>query len=311
MKKINVAIIIIFITISIFIGSHHEPWADEAQSWLIARDANVSDIIWNISRYEGTFPLWFLILKAFIISGLQYKYLYIIPIIISSIGLWVFLNKTQVPIYIKILYPFTFYIFYQYTIIARSYCLLFLAFSLWMVTYKDRFNHSLKYILNLIFFSFISMHGMLIALGFTAMFLIDIFKRKELKQNLIYFLLIGLVNFIEIIILLLPSDLYMYVSVTGSIVNNILIIIKNIILIDNIFIAIYNLISLVLLIIILFSTFKKSKDMFIIVCLLILFILFIRFAPHHLGILYLSITFGYLESYESQTVKIKKYLQYY
>ena len=67
------AIIIIFITISIFIGSHHEPWADEAQSWLIARDANVSDIIWNISRYEGTFPLWFLIIKAFIISGLQYK----------------------------------------------------------------------------------------------------------------------------------------------------------------------------------------------------------------------------------------------
>ena len=64
--NINNIIFILFIFFTLIIGSHHEPWTDEAQSWIIARDASVQEILFNISSYEGTFPLWILTLKLFI-----------------------------------------------------------------------------------------------------------------------------------------------------------------------------------------------------------------------------------------------------
>ena len=92
-KLINIAVFIVFLLISLLVGSKHEPWSDEAQSWIIARDASVGEIVWNLSRYEGTMPLWQLTLKLFISLGLTYEYFYIIPIIISLAGLIVFLGK--------------------------------------------------------------------------------------------------------------------------------------------------------------------------------------------------------------------------
>ena len=98
MKKLNtILVFILFVTLALVIGVNHEPWADEAQSWIIARDASCGEIIWDISRYEGTFPLWFLTIKLFISLGLQYEYFFIIPIIISSIGLLVFLKSVDCP----------------------------------------------------------------------------------------------------------------------------------------------------------------------------------------------------------------------
>ena len=140
MKKINIIVFIIFAFLALVIGISHEPWADEAQSWIIARDASVGEIIWDISRYEGTFPLWFLTLKFFISIGLRYEYIYIVPTIISSLGLFVFLKKVDAPKYVKVLLPFTYYVFFQYTVVSRSYCYLFLAFSWWASIYKDRLN---------------------------------------------------------------------------------------------------------------------------------------------------------------------------
>ena len=147
MKKLNtILVFILFVTLALVIGANHEPWADEAQSWIIARDASCGEIIWDISRYEGTFPLWFLTIKLFISLGLQYEYFFVIPIIISSIGLLVFLKSVDCPKFVKVLLPFSYYVFYQYTIIARSYAYLFLALSLWAAVYKERMNKKFLYI---------------------------------------------------------------------------------------------------------------------------------------------------------------------
>ena len=38
--------------------SHHEAWADEAQSWLLARDAGLVELWTRLLHYEGTTGLW-------------------------------------------------------------------------------------------------------------------------------------------------------------------------------------------------------------------------------------------------------------
>ena len=93
MKKniiLNIVILAIFIVISLVVGYYHEPWSDEAQSWLIARDASVSEILCTIEKYEGTPPLWHLFLKFLISLGYQYEYLYLISVFFSSLGVRTF-----------------------------------------------------------------------------------------------------------------------------------------------------------------------------------------------------------------------------
>ena len=51
---------------------HHEPWLDEAQGWLIARDATWSDLLRTIPRYEGSPILWHLLLRLPARCGLPY-----------------------------------------------------------------------------------------------------------------------------------------------------------------------------------------------------------------------------------------------
>lgn len=93
MKKdtiINIIILALFIIISLSVGAYHEPWADEAQSWLIAREATISEILFTVERYEGTPPLWHLLLKLLINLGYQYEYFYVISVFFSSLGVRTF-----------------------------------------------------------------------------------------------------------------------------------------------------------------------------------------------------------------------------
>jgi uncharacterized phage-associated protein len=42
--------------------THHEPWADEAQAWLLSRDLGYRYLVFHQIAYEGHPPLWFTIL---------------------------------------------------------------------------------------------------------------------------------------------------------------------------------------------------------------------------------------------------------
>lgn len=308
MKKKNIIIFVIFLLLALLIGSNHEPWADEAQSWIIARDASCFEIVWNLARYEGSFPLWHLTLKLFINLGLEYEYLFMVPIIISSIGLVVFLKKVEVPKYVKILLPFTYYVFYQYTIIARSYCYLLLGFSLLLITYKKRFEKPWKYIFSLIFISLISMHGMIIATMLTIMFEIEIFKQKRIKNYIKEFIILAIVFIVEIIILFPPSDLYMTVSAAFTVPEILKSIIDMIIGNGNIFFKIYNAIALILLIVLFSKMFViKNKDILITMSALLIFMFIIRFASHHAGIIFLLMIFGVILYYDEIKAKTKHF----
>ena len=306
MKKTNIIVFIVFITLALIVGMKHEPWTDEAQSWLIARDASVVEIVWDIARYEGTFPLWFLTLKFFMAFGLDYEHLYIVPIIISAIGLIVFLKKVEAPKYVKVLLPFTYYVFYQYTIIARSYCYLFLGLSLLCITYKKRKEEPLKYTLSLIFLSFISMHGMVFACGLGLMFLIEVIREKSIKKYLKEAILFGVVIILEGIILCPRSDLYMTVSAVSSFYQVLKCIFESIIGNGNIFFKLYNAIAIILLLILFIGTcFTKNKDIPIATGIVIFFMFLIRFASHHSGILFLIMIFGILICYDEMKEKSK------
>lgn len=178
----KVTIIVLFIILAIIVANFHEHWSDEAQSFLLARDNSFSEIMHYI-RYEGTPPLWFFVIKIFILLGGTYEYFYILPIIFSTIGLIIFEFKIKAPWYIKVIFPFTYFIFYQYTIVARSYCLVFPMLMLIAYFYKKRLDKPIIYALILLVFMNISLHTMVIAGSLYLLFLIDAFKEKKLEDK--------------------------------------------------------------------------------------------------------------------------------
>ena len=56
---ITSCIVTIIFTVVVIIGLYfHETWYDEAQAYLIARDASLHDIMFYLTHYEGHPPLW-------------------------------------------------------------------------------------------------------------------------------------------------------------------------------------------------------------------------------------------------------------
>ena len=167
------------------VGYHHEPWADEAQCWLISRDLSYSDIFFNETKYEGHPFVWFFIEKTFIKIGTLfisstklYNWVFILPLFFSSVGVYLFLFKSNFPMIFKISFPFTFYIFYQYGVIARNHCLAFPVLALIATIYPKRFKHQYIYLVSLVILANVSAYVFAITCILAIFFIIDILKDK-------------------------------------------------------------------------------------------------------------------------------------
>lgn len=197
-----------FMCIGIFAGLHHEAWADEAQSWLIARDNDLIGIFKAV-KYEGTLPTWHLINKAFQLAGLDYDHIFVIPLIFSAIGV-ILLFLTDAPLLAKIMLPFSFFVIYQNSVVARQYSLVFPAMMLIVILYKKRFEVPVRYHLALFLLAITSSYGVVIACSFMLWDFIGMvrtrFNDPLYKKTIIPFFATGLVIVVMSYLSLPPDD---------------------------------------------------------------------------------------------------------
>ena len=62
------ALFLAYAAVTFVLTLRHEPWADELQAWLIARDCTVPEIF-KMMRWEGHFVPWYLMLHVFAAHG--------------------------------------------------------------------------------------------------------------------------------------------------------------------------------------------------------------------------------------------------
>lgn len=174
--KCDVITLIIYLLGVCTISFFHEPWFDEAQAWAIARSGSLKEILFEIPHYEGHPPLWDLILLPFAKLGAPYELsLAIVNIFFMTLAVAVLLFKSPFPKLIRCLLPFNFFLFYQYGVISRPYCIFVLAIFLAAVCYKNRNEHHLKYLLCLALMCAVHSYGIMIAGGLCIVWLIEIF----------------------------------------------------------------------------------------------------------------------------------------
>lgn len=183
--KCDVITLIIYLLGVCTVSFFHEPWFDEAQSWAIARSGTIKEILFEIPHYEGHPPLWHLILAPFAKLGAPYELsLAAVNIFFMTLAVAILLFKSPFPKLIRCLLPFNFFLFYQYGVVSRPYCILVLAIFLAAACYKNRNEHPVKYLLCLALMCAVHSYGIIIAGCLCIVWLIEIFTEYQKSGKL-------------------------------------------------------------------------------------------------------------------------------
>lgn len=157
----------------------HEPWWDEAQAWLIARDAPLPELFARDLRYEGHPPLWYLILAVPARLGLPYESLKVAGALAGIAGVFLLLFRCRaVPLAVRLLLPFSFYFAYQYTVVARSYVLFGPLLIGLALLYERRGEHFGAYVALLILLANVSVHGSTMSCALAALLAFDLLRGR-------------------------------------------------------------------------------------------------------------------------------------
>ncbi|HWB33603.1 MAG TPA: hypothetical protein VG714_10545 [Acidobacteriaceae bacterium] len=151
---------------------HHLACMDEAQAWLIARDSGLGELLFRRLHYEGAPALWPLMLWGMARLHLPYTAINWLGGALAAMGTILLLRHAPFPRVIRWLLPFTFFLAYQYAVIARSYVLLpALLFGL-AILYSLQRSRPVLFAVVAGLLANISAHGAIVACVLMAMYLV-------------------------------------------------------------------------------------------------------------------------------------------
>ena len=183
-RWISGSVLVLYAALLITVITFHEPWFDEAESWLIARDASYRDMIFTNPHYEGHPPLWWLLLSIPAKLGVPYEPgLKTVQVIFAVLGAALVLFKSPFPLWVRSLLPFTYFLFFQYGVLSRPYSVMFCALCLAAITWEERNGRPYRFCLSLCLLCLTSAYGILIAGGIALPWLFEILKAGTLFRN--------------------------------------------------------------------------------------------------------------------------------
>jgi len=178
-------VFLVYTVLIILVASKHEPWADEAQAWLQARDSSLWTLLFRNLHYEGHPPLWHLVLML-PSRLLPYGSMKVVSVLFAAAGTYVFLRYSPFPKIMKVLLPFSYFPFYQYGVIARCYVLVPLLLFLIARIYRDKVSKVYHFVLLLCLLANVCAYTTLMAVSIMFVHLVDLAKmRSELSRDVV------------------------------------------------------------------------------------------------------------------------------
>ena len=187
----------------------HEPWFDEAQAWLIARDCSWKELLTVRPHYEGHPPLWWTMLAIPAKLGVPYEIgLKTINLVCAGFMIWLLEFKTAIPEILKAILPFSYFLCYQYGVTSRPYALMIAAMVLVAITWKTRDENPLPVVLSMMLLCLASSYGIVVSGVFAAYWTILLCRNRSLfKNKQCFFGLLALLLFaVALLIDILPAQ---------------------------------------------------------------------------------------------------------
>ena len=179
---------VLYIAIIAIVMCFHEPWFDEAQSWLIARDSSLTDIISVRPHYEGHPPFWNLLLAIAAKNSIPYEFgIKGIQLVCASLlGAWLIFKSPfkSASSLATFLIPFTYFACFQYGVTSRPYallCLSLLVAAHYWNSADSKTSSAWKLAISLMFMCLLSVYGIAFAAGFTIAWIWRVFSKNISK----------------------------------------------------------------------------------------------------------------------------------
>ncbi len=189
LPKLELLLFTIFVISTFVLVWHHEPFRDEAQKWLIARDCNISQII-GMAGYEGHPTLWTFMLVPLAKFGWPIFSMQLLCWAIMCAAIYIFITKSPFHIAIKFAFCCSYFIMYEYTVIARNYCLVILGLMLFAHFFKTRKSNIFPFALSLLLLSQSQVLMLGILLGAIFIQVVQ-FRDFNGKQHFLFFSILG------------------------------------------------------------------------------------------------------------------------
>ncbi len=168
-----------YAAVVLFMIPFHEPWRDEAQSWLIVRDLSLTDIFKQM-HYEGTPALWHLLLTPLAKAGLPFEAQQWLHGALAIVGAGLFLFLSPFRRWQKFAFVVSFFMLFEYALVSRSYTITVLL--MWLVAwlFPRRFERPMLFAGLVFLMMNTNSHGTSIGMALAAVLGIEAVVRRQL-----------------------------------------------------------------------------------------------------------------------------------
>ena len=211
-KQIVLIVVLILYSILVFFGVfHHEPWKDEAHPWVSAKEDSIAQIIESV-RYAPVPILWTVLLMPLATLGLPYNSMGILNASIAVVSIALLLLLSKIPTILKILIPFSYYMAYEYAVIARHYILTILMLFCIASVYSKRLERPLLYALFISLLFQTNLYGSLPAGILALVFCGEVVRQKKLTLERLCAVMLMTASALFTFITYLPEGSPVYTS---------------------------------------------------------------------------------------------------
>ena len=178
LRSRELIVLFLYIATVTFAVAHYQQSEDEARAWMLCRGFPLHDLFLHILRYEGHPGLYYVLLWLLFKLGFSFTAINWAFAAIASTTTYILLRLSPFPFYLRALIPFSFFLAYQYAVVARSYVLIPLLGFLAVHLYRQRPARPAVMALVLALLANVSLHGTLVAIGLGAAY-----SMRLLHQN--------------------------------------------------------------------------------------------------------------------------------
>jgi hypothetical protein len=143
MPRLQIVLLTLYLLVIGFVVHAHAMWRDEIQAWLIARDSPDLPALFHNLHYEGHPALWYLLLMPLTRLSRDPVLMQLLHVAIAGATVAVVLWRAPLSIIEKVLFPFGYYMVFEYAVKSRSYALGCLLIVTLCAVWGQRHRHPL------------------------------------------------------------------------------------------------------------------------------------------------------------------------
>ena len=172
---------LLFFSLGLYNILHHEMWRDELQAWSLVNHSRTIIELFSNTVYEGHPSLWFLILFPLSLFTDLPEAMQILHLLIATAGAFVFLKFAPFPKWIRVLFIFGYFPFFEYAVISRNYAIgLLILFSI-CALYPKRIKRFFPMVFLIALLPHTNIYGAIISIAFILMLVFAWFFEKEMS----------------------------------------------------------------------------------------------------------------------------------